>query len=100
VQNNVLTDRAGNVYQRADDGHWSQRSNDGQWDKAGNLDRAGGNDYSSGLASRPTQQPSYSRDSMSRQQSTRPQLERDYSARQQGMNRSQSFQRHGGGRRR
>jgi len=76
VQNNVLTDHSGNVYQRSSDGKWSQRDN-GQWKQPSNLDHA----------------PSQSRLSGSRQTAARPQLERDYNARQQGIQRTQSFRR-------
>jgi len=89
MQNNVLTDRSGNVYQRGNDGSWAQRSN-GQWTQPSNLDRAGGGGAST------MQRPSggYS------QPATRPQLERDYGARQQGAHRSQNFQRQAAPRRR
>lgn len=80
VQNNVLTDRSGNVYQRGNDGNWSQRDN-GQWQQPSNLDRSSGNNVASG-----------------QQSATRPQLERDYSARQHGAQRTQNYQRQGGGR--
>lgn len=85
MQNNVLTDRSGNVYQRGNDGSWAQRQN-GQWAQPGNLDGSGG----SGNMQRPSS--GYS------QPATRPQLERDFSARQQGMQRNQNFQRQRGGR--
>jgi hypothetical protein len=89
VQNNVLTDRSGNVYQRGNDGSWAQRQN-GQWSQPSNLDWAGAS--GGGNLQRPsTGYP---------QPATRPQLERDYGARQQGAQRSQNFQRQGGGRRR
>lgn len=84
-RNNVLTDRSGNVYQRGNDGSWAQRQN-GQWAQPGNLDGSGG----SGNMQRPSS--GYS------QPATRPQLERDFSARQQGMQRNQNFQRQRGGR--
>jgi len=77
MQNNVLTDHSGNVYQRSSDGKWSQRDN-GQWKQPGNLDHA--------TSSRATSQPT-------RQTATRPQLERDYNARRQGAQRTQSYQR-------
>lgn len=108
VQNNVLTDRSGNVYQRNSEGNWSQRDN-GQWKQPANMDR------STGSRDLPAQRPStsdYSRDRMASQpgysgnrqgypqSATRPQLERDYSARQQGAQRTQNFQRQGGARRR
>ena len=57
-------------------------------------------------ASRPAQQPSMTRPSTgasgswSGQQAVRPQLERDFNARQRGASRTQSFQRQGGGARR
>ena len=88
IQNNVLTDRSGNVYQRDTSGSWQQRSN-GQWSRPENLDRA----------SRPTQQPAvqpsrdWANDQRYRQQAVRPQLERDFGARQHGAQRSQNFQR-------
>jgi hypothetical protein len=91
VQNNVLTDRSGNVYQRGSEGDWSQRNN-GQWSQPSNLDRSTGNAASrpSSSGSRPTTQPS----------ATRPQLERDYSSRQQGAQRTQNYNRQSGGARR
>jgi len=122
IQNDVLTDRSGNVYQRDAGGKWQQR-NDGQWTKPQNLDRAAASlpttrpsqpsvsRPSQQPASRPAQQPSTrpvqqpstrpSYDSRQRQnssgwsgqQAVRPQLERDYSARQHGAQRSQNFSR-------
>jgi len=90
VENNVLADRSGNVYQRGSGGDWSQRDN-GKWSQPQNMDRS---------TSRPsTNQPSRGFDSHTRS-ATRPQLERDYNARQQGAQRSQNFQRQGGRRRR
>jgi len=110
IQNNVLTDRSGKVYQRSADGSWNQREN-GQWTKPQNLDRSS----PSTPTTRPSQ-PSVNRPSQpsmtppssanrqdprtrqaggsrSRQQAVRPQLERDYSARQQGARRTQNYQR-------
>ncbi len=81
LQNNVLTDSAGNVYQRDASNGWQQR-NDGQWAQAGNLDRPA-----------PTSSPSYPANQAANQPATRPQLERDYNARQQGATRSRDFQR-------
>ena len=77
VQNNVLTDHSGNVYQRSSDGNWSQRDS-GQWKQSSNLDRA----TSGGATLQPT-----------RRTATRPQLERDYNARQRGAQRTQNYQR-------
>jgi hypothetical protein len=103
TSNNVLTDRSGNVYQRGTDGDWSQRQN-GQWQQPGNLDRAS----AANPATRPSQ-PSVSQPSTRQSgnyggygQSTavRPQLERDFSARQHGNNRAQSYQRQSTRRRR
>ena len=129
AQNNVLTDRSGNVYQRGDNGNWNSRDN-GQWSQAGNLDRSGGvakanqpstadmnrsggastsrqpstadMSLSSGgyQGSQRTTQPSQSNRSYSSQQATRPQLERDYGARQQGAQRSHNYNRQGGAKRR
>lgn len=84
VQNNVLTDRSGNVYQRSSDGKWSQRDN-GQWKQSSNLDRT----IRSGTTSQPT-----------RHAAARPQLERDYSARKKGAQRTQSYRRQSAPRRR
>jgi len=84
VQNNVLTDRSGNVYQRNSDGKWSQRDN-GQWKQPSNLDRT----TRSGTTSQST-----------RQTAARPQLERDYSARRKGAQRTQNYQRQRAPRRR
>jgi len=108
AQNNVLTDRSGNVYQRSSDGNWSQRDN-GQWTQPSNLDRSANRtatpnqmpaatDYG---RSQSASQPAYAGSRSTYQQSaTRPQLERDYSARQQGAQRTQNYQRQGGQRRR
>jgi hypothetical protein len=130
VQNNVLTDRSGNVYQRGNDGQWNQRS-DGQWTSSGNLDRSTANaaaqtrqtDRSTGNTASSSQMGTMNRTASSGQSATqrstygtasssqrssqqryssaaRPQLERDYSARQQGAQRTQSYRSQGGGRRR
>ena len=101
IQNNVLTDRSGNVYQRGDGGSWSRREN-GEWTNPQNLDRR----PSTTPATRPSQpsisQPStgnvsdprsrYSGPQNYDRAATRPQLERDYGARQQGARRTQSYQ--------
>jgi hypothetical protein len=113
IQNNVLTDRSGNVYQRDTNGRWQQREN-GQWTRPQNLDRAQSSPTtrpSQPSVSRPSQQPatrpsqrpasqpSYdsrnrqSSSNWSRQQAVRPQLERDFSARQHGAQRSQNYSR-------
>lgn len=115
IQNNVLTDRAGNIYQRDGKGTWQQRDN-GQWTAPQNLDRVS-------PTTRPSQQPAVARptqrqqpstrpatsarydqrtlnSSRSTQQAVRPQLERDFSARQQGAQRTQSFNRASAPRRR
>ncbi|MGB5687725.1 MAG: hypothetical protein WBM45_00525, partial [Woeseiaceae bacterium] len=81
MQNNVLTDRSGNVYQRGNDGAWAQRQN-GQWAQPGNLDRSGPG--GGGMHRPSTAYP---------QPATRPQLERDFNARQQGAQRSQNYRR-------
>jgi hypothetical protein len=112
IQNNVLTDRSGNVYQRDTSGSWAQRDK-GEWKSPQNLDRV-----SPSPATRPAQQPSVSRPaqqpsvsrpspstrqtggSWSGQQAVRPQLERDFNARQQGARRTQSYQRQASPRRR
>jgi hypothetical protein len=112
AQNNVLTDRSGNVYQRSADGSWSQREN-GHWNQPQNLDRASSptpgarpsqpsvTRPSSGSPSNPrTRQAGSYGGSRSGQQAVRPQLERDFSARQQGTRRTQNYQRQGAGRRR
>lgn len=119
IQNNVLTDRSGNVYQRDTNGSWQKRDN-GQWTRPQDLDRASpatrptqpsANRPSQQPAARPTQRPSNqpsrgtgydSRNwqgsgSWSGQQAVRPQLERDFSARQHGVQRSQNFERHNRG---
>lgn len=106
MQNNVLTDRSGNVYQRDRSGSWQQRSNTGQWDRPQNLDRASPSQWPSDRAS--PSRPSSDWDRSARQpggswsgnQAVRPQLEHDFNARQRGANRTQSFQQRGGGRRR
>jgi hypothetical protein len=143
--NDVLTDRDGNVYRRDREGGWEQRQG-GEWKKADNLDRERpsqgdrsgtdryGSDRYAGDRSRPAQPgtsdraPSaggrdgygsrggYQGGSGSRagsgsypsQGAARPQLERDYRARQRGSARSYNYQgsrgggarRGGGGRRR
>ena len=106
VQNDVLTDRAGDVYRKDADGNWNRRDSNGNWSKADNLDRpAAGNrpstqpatqpstrDYqrpSQTPSTRPSTQPSYSRPSNT---ATRPQLERDYSSRQHGAARTNNYQ--------
>ena len=91
VQNNVLTDRSGNVYQRSSNGDWNQRDS-GRWSQPQNMDRS-----SPSLPS--TTRPSQGFDSRARP-ATRPQLERDFNARQQGAQRSQSFERQSRQRRR
>jgi len=119
VQNNVLTDRSGNVYQRGENGDWSQRDN-GRWSQPQNMDRASPATRPSQTpstrpsqtpstlpsqmpSSRPSQTPSTrspsSFDSYSRP-ATRPQLERDFNARQQGAQRAQRYERQGGRQRR
>jgi len=108
VQNNVLTDRSGNVYQRGSEGDWSQRDS-GQWKQPGNLDRSASNraapsqmpastDY--GRSQRSSQSAYSGNRSGYQQPATRPQLERDYSARQHGAQRTQNYQRQATGRRR
>ncbi len=95
--NNVLTDRSGNVYQRGSDGNWSERDK-GQWTKSSNLDRSGSNKATTGQR---TTQSAYSGNRSGHQQSAaRPQLERDYSARQHGAQRTQNYQRQSQGRQR
>ena len=93
--NNVLTDRAGNVYQRDTVGSWQQRS-EGQWQRPENLDRVQPRQPAT-RPSTPSRLPQQ-RDSRawSGGQATRPQLERDFSARQRGAQRTQSFERQGG----
>lgn len=105
IENNVLTDRTGNIYQRDTSGGWQQRDN-GQWNRPDNLDRTGPSTW-------PSQQPTTPRPSTgafdqrtrpaggwSGHQAVRPQLEHDYNARQRGANRAQNFQGRGGTRRR
>jgi hypothetical protein len=100
AENNVLTDRAGNVYQRDKSGNWRERQ-DGQWQQASNLDRK-----NQSASTRPaTTERSYGDRASSYQRSnsnhaTRPQLERDYRARQSGAARANSFQRRAPARRR
>jgi len=87
ISNNVLTDRSGNVYQRGNSGDWSQRQN-GEWQRPSNLDQV----------TRPSTRPAGNYAGTRPATAVRPQLERDFSARQRGNVRTQSFQR--GGRRR
>ncbi len=84
IQNNVLTDRSGNVYQRNTNGDWSQRNN-GQWTNPQNLDRS--------ATPRPATRPSTGGVNYPQTRpATRPQLERDYSSRQRGAQRTQNYQ--------
>jgi hypothetical protein len=98
VQNNVLADRSGNVYQRSNSGDWSQRDN-GRWSQPQNLDRSSPSLPSTRPSQMPATRPSQGFDSRTRPV-TRPQLERDFNARQQGAQRSQSFDRQSRQRRR
>jgi len=95
LKNDVLTDRAGNVYQRDNSGSWQQRS-DGKWQRPDNLDRA----RTPEPVTRPTDRSSIPRQrdtgSWSGGHATRPQLERDFGARQHGTQRMQDFDRHSG----
>jgi hypothetical protein len=79
-ENNVYTDRSGNVYRRNQDGNWQQRGSDG-WKQA---DRSAVEGRGQTRQRQPTQ-PSTS----SRGQSN---LNRDYQARQRGTKRTQSYQ--------
>jgi hypothetical protein len=117
IQNNVLTDRSGNVYQRDTSGKWQQRDN-GQWRRPDNLDRVAASPSTRPAqpsATRPTQRPAtqptqwpatqpsrggsfdnrswQGSGSRGGQPAVRPQLERDFSARQHGAQRSQNFSR-------
>ena len=92
LQNNVLTDRAGNVYQRDPSNGWQQR-NEGQWTRPANLDRpspASPSRPATMPATRPATRPATQ---PATRPATRPQLERDFGARQQGASRSRDFQR-------
>jgi hypothetical protein len=94
-RNDVLTDRAGNIYQRDTGGSWQQRSQ-GAWQRPENLDRAQPREpvtRPSGPTSFPGQRDA---GSWSGGQATRPQLERDFSARQRGAQRTQNFERQAG----
>jgi len=103
TENNVLTDRAGNVYQRDNSGNWQQRQN-GEWKQASDLDRK-----NQGASTRQTQPSTSNRSYGDRASSyqrpstnhaTRPQLERDYRARQSGAARANSYQHRAPARRR
>jgi hypothetical protein len=110
--NNVLTDRDGNVYRRNQDGTWDRRDK-GDWSKT---DLPSAQTRPSTQQTRPStpqtrpstpqtrpstgvqqapstrpQQPSYTRPS------TGASVQRDYSARQRGAQRTQSYNRGGGG---
>jgi hypothetical protein len=118
IQNNVLTDRTGNVYQRDPNGSWERREN-GQWTRPQDLDGvsrpqpatrpsqpttrpAQPTTRPAQPATRPSQpatRPSQPRTRPS-QPAVRPQLERDYNARQHGANRSQNYQQRAAPRRR
>jgi hypothetical protein len=112
-----LTDRSGNVYQRDTSGKWQQRDK-GQWRQPDNLDRVAASPSARPAqpsATRPTQRPAQmpaqrpstqpsrggsfdnrswqGSGSRATQPAVRPQLERDYSARQRGAQRSQNFSR-------
>jgi len=114
--NNVYSDRDGNVYRRQADGNW-QQNRGGKWESS-QLPAAGAStrDRSAGAAERPAtgtrpstpaQRPTTgTRPSTSMQRPTaRPNyggsgnLNRDYSARQRGSSRAQSYGRSGGARR-
>ena len=107
VKNDVLTDRSGNVYQRGSEGNWNKRDN-GQWTQPGNLDhstsaqpRTYDQNSRPSTANTGSQRPSQS--NYSGGSAARPQLERDYGARQHGSQRTQSYNRQrssSGGRRR
>jgi hypothetical protein len=91
-RNDVLTDRSGNVFQRDTGGSWQQRS-EGKWQRPENLDWAQPREpvtRPSGPTGFPQQRDNRS---WSGGQATRPQLERDFSARQRGAQRSQNFER-------
>ncbi len=98
ARNDVLTDRSGNIYQRGTNGNWSQRSN-GQWRQPSNLDRAATAIPSTAQTGvrQPAQRRSDLGSNQQRPSAPRPQLERDFQARQQGARRAQSFQGRAGG---
>jgi len=92
IQNNVLTDRTGNVYQRGGDGNWNRREN-GQWTSPQNLDRSPATAPATRPATGATRDPrTRHAGNFDSRPATRPQLERDYGARQQGARRAQSYQ--------
>jgi len=110
--NDVLTDRAGNVYRRGEAGTWEARK-DQNWSAAQNLDRPVTRDVQRpSAATRELERPSTrTRDLPNRSvgAATRPQLERSHQARVHGAQRNARFQsqrarpsggRRGGGRRR
>jgi hypothetical protein len=78
MQNNVYTDKSGNVYRRDQSGNWDQRDK-GAWKPTTPQAKQGTS------PSKPSQHPA-----------PNPQLQRDYQARQQGSQRAQSFQGGGG----
>jgi len=108
IQNNVLTDRSGNVYQRDASGGWQTREN-GQWTRPKDLDSARPSQPvtrpsqpTTRPATRPSQPVTRPSQPVTRpsQPAVRPQLERDFNARQQGANRAQNYQRRATPRRR
>jgi len=76
LQNDVFTDRSGNVYRRNPDGSWQERSSNG-W---GSTDRSRAQTQQRDVTGRGSVQD-------------RSNLNRDYQARQRGTQRTQSFQR-------
>jgi len=100
-QNNVYADRDGDVYRRNSDGKWQQRDS-GEWKQATNLDSGALSNRtlsSTGANRSRTLTTTDNRAPSGNYSATRPSLERSHNARQRGSQRSQQFQRQGGGRR-
>jgi len=97
-ENNIYTDRAGNVHRRNDDGTWQQREGDGWGERRESPpDRGGGQTRDRAAPEGRAQPEARDRPSGERQQpSTRDRssgsMNRDYEARQRGTDRSRSYQ--------
>jgi hypothetical protein len=100
--NNVYADRDGNVHRRTDQGGWEQKTRDG-WQSDGQRPQTQGSQSrpDSQPSQRPESQPSSKPSSRDSSKSRNQQLDRSYSQRQRGSQRSSSYNRSrgGGGRR-
>jgi hypothetical protein len=103
--NNVFTDKSGNVHRRNDQGGWEQRTQNGWEGGSQQQGKQQAQQRASGSQGQPTQKPASQPSSRpsSGGASTNQQLNRSYSNRQRGNQRSSSYNRSrsgGGGRRR